>query len=61
MLFRLILFSIFIYLGYKLFQGIRSTGPDKSTVSGKPKNNPLDLDNSDVEDAQFEEIDDNGS
>lgn len=60
-LFRLIIVSIFIYMGYKLYKGLRSTGSEKSTVQGKPKSDPLDLNNSDVEDAQFEEIDDNGS
>ena len=61
MLFRLIIVSIFIYMGYKLYKGLRSSETDKSTVRGSPRRGPLDLNNSDVEDAQFEEIDDNGS
>ena len=60
MFFRLIITSLLIYLGYRLFKGFRTSGPDKNTVRGKPRNEPLDLQNSDVEDAQFEDIDDSG-
>ena len=44
-------------MGYKLYKGLRSSETDKSTVRGSPRRGPLDLNNSDVEDAQFEEID----
>ena len=61
MFFRLIITSFLVYLGYRLFKGLRTSEPDKSSVRGKPKKEPLDLQNSDVEDAQFKEIDDSGS
>lgn len=55
---RWFLFALVVYLGYRLFKGLNSQGVSKEDVKGKQKNKPLDLHNSDVEDAHFEDIKD---
>jgi|GEM_PF-1383433 uncharacterized membrane protein len=59
-LFRLLLFGFLIYFGYKLIkeaiQGYREE--PKIQVKGKPKKKPLDLDDSQIEDADYEEVKD---
>lgn len=57
---RLILLAIIIYFGFRLIQGLflpkrQSSDP---TVRGKRKNDALDLNDLDVEDANFREIED---
>jgi len=58
MLLRFLLFITIIYLVSKLVQTLFKSPERKSEIHGNPtKNNPLDLSNEDVEDADFEEID----
>ena len=56
-MFRVLLFGIVIYLGYRLFKGLLPKVDRSVKVGGKQKNSPLDLKDSDVEDAHFEDID----
>ncbi len=53
---RLIFWGIIIYLGYKLFKDIISPTKKDTKVKGKPKTKPLDIDESEIEDAEFKEI-----
>ena len=59
MLFRLIIFTVLIYLTVKLFKNLLQSPNQKSEIKGTPSTKkPLDLSNADIEDADFEEIDD---
>lgn len=55
---RLIFWMLLIYFGIKTVQ-LMTRRPEKEDprVKGRPKNEPLDLSRSDVQDAHFEEID----
>lgn len=59
MLLKLIIYGLLIYWGAKIFKSIINPIPPKQNeVHGKPRTDkPLDLSNLDVEDADFEEID----
>jgi len=46
------------YLGYRFFKGFIKKGSDKQEVRGEQKSKPLDLCNSDVEDAHFKDMED---
>ncbi|MBN2201232.1 hypothetical protein JW777_04695 [bacterium] len=56
---RLIFWMLLIYFGIKTVR-VMTRRPDKEDprVKGRPKNEPLDLSRSDVQDAHFEDIDD---
>ena len=61
MLLRLLIWGILFYLIYKflgkVFRNIFGIeNRPRSEVKGKPKGNSLDLDDQDIEDADFEEI-----
>jgi hypothetical protein len=57
MLIRLIIFFILIYLAVKLLKNLLKAPTQKLEIKGSPKNRkPLDLSNADIEDADFEEI-----
>ncbi len=57
MLFRLIIFTVLIYLTAKLLKNLSKTPVQKSEIKGTPKDKkPLDLSNADIEDADFEEL-----
>lgn len=57
MLIRLIIFFLLIYLAVQLFKNLLKAPTQKSEIKGSPKNKkPLDLSNADIEDADFEEI-----
>lgn len=58
MFLRLMLTALVIYLGYRFLRAIWQKGPAKNKVSGKQKNEPLDLHDADVDDARYEDIDD---
>ncbi len=60
MLWRWLLIGLVVYLGYRLFKGLNSQGASSEDVKGKQEHEPLDLRNSDVEDAHFEDIQDDG-
>ena len=55
MFLRLLFFGLIGYWGYKLFKGSGNT--KKTEVKGKQKSEPLDLDDADVQDATFEDMD----
>ena len=55
--FRLIIFFIIAYLISKIFRSFFQPGKQNTTVGGAPENDPLDLSNADIEDVDFEELD----
>ncbi len=58
-LFRFIIFGLFFYFIYKVFSNLLRLGAkDSAKVSGKStRKRHIDLNDQDVEDADFEEID----
>lgn len=58
MLFRLLIWATLIYLGYRLIKNLLLPPPDQPSVKGKPRTRPLDLDDADIEDADFREVKD---
>lgn len=58
MFFRFIFVSIIGYIIYRFLKSLFPKEMDKSSVHGKQKTMPLDFKNEDVEDAKFEEIND---
>jgi len=58
-MFRLIILALLIYLAVKLFSNLLKAPPPKSEVKGTPTDKkPIDLSGADIEDADFEEIND---
>lgn len=58
---RILLTGLVVYFGYHFIKGFFTSPLKKeSTVKGRQKNQPLDLRGADVEDAQFEELDEKG-
>jgi len=55
-MFKLFIYFIVGYLGYKLYKIVTSVSSAKSKVSGQNKNVPLDLTDTEVEDAHFEDV-----
>ena len=55
-LIRFILLSLMFYLGYQFLRGMRGKPNKEGKVKGTQKNKPLNLKDEDVEDAQFEDI-----
>ena len=59
-LFRLFIILLVIYFVNKVIKNIFLSPGRKKEVEGNPNNTePLDLSNADIEDADFEELDDN--
>lgn len=57
-LFRLLLYGLLFYLGYKLLVGLFKKNKSQQRVQGKARDTkPLDLSNADIEDADYEDID----
>jgi len=56
MLLKLLIIMLIIYLGSNLIKSLLFPPQKKSEVKGRPVNKPLDLSGKDVEDAQFEDI-----
>jgi len=55
--FRVVLFLILAYLAVKLLRMVLYSSQRRNQVNGQPRNNnSLDLSNADVEDVDFEEI-----
>ncbi|GBD94882.1 hypothetical protein BMS3Abin05_02498 [bacterium BMS3Abin05] len=54
--FRLLFWGIILYLGYKLVKDIFKPKQKDTEVHGKAKTKPLDIDESQIEDAEFKEI-----
>jgi len=58
-LFRLILIGIAIYLISKVFRNLLNPPAKNRNVEGNPHtSDPMDLNGADIEDAEFEELDD---
>ncbi|MCG8604067.1 hypothetical protein MJD09_03590 [bacterium] len=57
MLFRLLLFGLLFYMGYRIVTNLLKAPNPKSEVRGKKKTKPIDLSKHDVEDADFEDLD----
>ncbi len=57
MFLRFILLVIIGYVSYRLIKSMIMTEIRKSEIRGKPKKDTMNLDNEDIEDAKFEEID----
>ena len=55
---RLIILALLIYLAIKLVSNLLKAPPPKSEVKGSPTNKPIDLSGADIEDADFEDIND---
>lgn len=58
MLFRFLFISLVIYLGYRFFKGFWEKTSSKDQIKGQQKNMPLNLHDEDVEDARFEDVED---
>jgi hypothetical protein len=59
-MFRLLIWALIIYFGYRLLQSLflpKKPTPNQN-VQGKRKSRPLDLNDRDVEDANYREIED---
>ena len=56
---RLIIWAILIYLFYLFYKKIfkKNSAYNNGHIAGTPKKGPLDLSDYDVEDADFEELD----
>ncbi|MCU0644681.1 MAG: hypothetical protein MUC94_10505 [bacterium] len=58
-LIRILFFFLLAYIAVKLLQNLLKSPPSQSAIKGSPKDKkPLDLSESDIEDADFKEIDD---
>lgn len=58
-LLRIIIWAILIYLFYLFYKHIfkKNSAPHNGRIAGTSKNEPLDLSDYDVEDADFEDLD----
>ncbi len=56
-LFRLIFYGFLIYIGFKTLARIFKKISGETQVRGKPKHRTLDIDETKIEDADFEELD----
>jgi len=54
-MFRLLFLGLALYLGARIVSGLFKPSQPSSKVSGKSKNEPLDLSDDDVIDVDFEE------
>lgn len=57
-LLRLLFWGLLIYFAYKAIQQVLGKRTREPEVKGKPKQKPLNIDESKIEDAEFEELDD---
>ena len=53
---RLLLTALIVYLGYRFIKSIWPSSSPKEEVKGRNKNQPLDLRDSDVDEARFEDM-----
>jgi hypothetical protein len=58
MFLRFLFTALVVYLGYRFLRGIWEKESRKEEIKGKSKSRPLNLKNEDVEDADFEDIED---
>jgi len=57
-MFKFIIWVLFGFLAYRIIRQVFVKVPDEPQVKGKPKQKPLDIDKSQIEDADFEELND---
>ncbi len=57
-MFRLLFFGLLFYLGYKVVNNLLKAPERRGEVKGEQRTKPIDLGKHDVEDADFEDIDD---
>ena len=57
-MFRLLFFGLLFYLGYKIVNNLLKAPERRGEVKGEQRTKPIDLGKHDVEDADFEDIDD---
>jgi len=57
MFFRFILLIIIGYFGYRLLKSVIKNEIRKSEIKGKHKSRSINFDNEDIEDAKYEDID----
>jgi hypothetical protein len=55
---RILFWGILIYLAYRAVRQVFFKVSDEPQVKGKSKQKPLDIDKSQIEDADFEELND---
>jgi len=58
MFFRFLFTILVIYLGYRFFKSLLKKETPKEEVRGRNRSQPLDLQDSDVDDAHYEDIKD---
>ncbi len=58
LLIRLLIWGFLIYFGYKVAKQIFASKKEEPMVKGKPKQKSTQIDESQIEDADFEELDD---
>ncbi len=56
-LFRILFYGFLFYIGFKILAQIFNKISGETQVRGKPKSRKLDIDESKIEDADFEELD----
>jgi len=54
---RYIFWGLLIFIGYRAIKRVFTQPPKNSEVKGKPKQKNLNIDESKIEDADFEELD----
>ena len=54
----LLFWVLLFYFGYKAIKQVLGGKREGPRVKGRPKKKPLDIDDSQIEDADFEEMDD---
>ena len=57
-MFRFLLTILALYLGYRFFKSFWKKESSKEEVKGRNKNQPLDLRDNDVDEARYEDIED---
>ena len=55
---RFLFWGFLLYIGYKAVKQVFNPTPRETEVKGKPKQDNLNIDESKIEDADFEELDD---
>lgn len=53
---KLLIYGFAAYLGYKLYKLFSGGGAAKEQVKGKNRHEPLDLSETEIEDAHFEDV-----
>jgi len=56
-MFRFIFTALVVYLGYRYLKGVWQRTSQPADVKGRKKSKPLDLQDQEIVDAEFEEID----